>query len=540
MEKITISNFRKVKETWEFNLAPITFFTGTNNSGKSSVLKALMLLDGFGNSKNHFVLNFNGKHSRNHKIDCFSNAINRHNLKDKLYDIHFSIENKNYSIKYTFYPLEENDGKFEKGKLKFIEFINKEDSSVFSIKNIANDEYQLSIDNSFIYGKHQDDDVDALKGIDENQVFEKYKIEIQNDLKENESILKNLDEASPKRIYHLNIVKSLKEKLKDVNKRLKNIENNNVKDKLQFNPTFNLKEFEGAESLDRILRRVLNKYFRDNEKKIGLTNTNREMFRISMLADNIVDSLNLNLTHLTPNRNTQTRLYVNESGSNDIYDIIKNLSENPINKKSKADDFIKNWMSKKFFDIGEDYRIKPIEGLASIIEIRENGDWINLVDKGFGAGQIFTILLRIASVINDENRIDNNRNLRKFRKTTPIIIIEEPEANLHPAFQSRLAELFIETWKEYGIQFIIETHSEYIIRKSQLLFYNYINNTAKISFSMKGIQYPFAVYYFDNNSSPYEMKYLESGKFDKNFGEGFYDEASKHTMTLIQNQRKKD
>ena len=54
MERIKIKNFRKIKETWELDLAPITFFTGTNNSGKSSVLKAVMALDDFGASRESF------------------------------------------------------------------------------------------------------------------------------------------------------------------------------------------------------------------------------------------------------------------------------------------------------------------------------------------------------------------------------------------------------------------------------------------------------------------------------------------------------
>ncbi|MEP6803314.1 MAG: AAA family ATPase [Flavobacterium sp.] len=520
MEKITITNFRKIKETWELNLAPITFLTGTNNSGKSSVMKALMLLDGFGNSKNHFILNFNQKHSRNHKIDCFSNAINRENLKGKLFDIKFSIENKNFNINYIFYPYQENDSMFEKGKLKLIEFINKEDSSVLNIKNITGDDYQLTIDNSFINGKYQDDDTSNLG--EEVEVFLKYKIEIESDLKNNESILKELDETGVDRIHRLNLIKSLKEKLKDVNKQIKKIDTKKTKDVLQFNPTFSLNEFEGQESLDRILRRVLNKYFRDNEKKIGLTNSNSEMFRISLLADNILDSLNLSISHLTPNRNTQTRLYVNDNGNNDIYDIIKSISEISIKKRSEADIFIKKWMSKDFFDIGEDYDIKSIEGLASKIEIKENGYWINLVDKGFGAGQIFTILLRIADVINQEFTKNNQRTYRRLRKATPIILIEEPEANLHPAFQSRLAELFLETWKEYGIQFIVETHSEYIIRKSQLLFVDYANPQESLLPAMRIQHNPFVVYYFDKNG-PYEMKYKNDGSFNKPFGEGFLD-----------------
>ena len=79
MENIKISNFRKIKDTWDLNLAPITFFTGTNNSGKSTVLKALLILEDHINSNNHFELDFNGEKARKHKIDCYDNAINRFN-----------------------------------------------------------------------------------------------------------------------------------------------------------------------------------------------------------------------------------------------------------------------------------------------------------------------------------------------------------------------------------------------------------------------------------------------------------------------------
>lgn len=530
MEKITITNFRKIKETWELELAPITFLVGKNNSGKSSVLKALMLIDDFGSSKNHFILKFSGNNSRNHKIDCFTNAINRTNLKEKEFDINFSVENKNYTISYVFYPYEENDGKFDKGKLKFIKFTNKEDNSIFSISNIANDEYQLVIDNSFINGKYQDEESFVFNN--EFETFKIFKAKIEKDLVENESIFKKLDETSADWIYYLNVVKSLKDKLKDINKKIKSIEKKTTKDKLQFNPTFKLNELDGLVSIDRVLRRVLSKYFRENEKNIGLTTNNREMFRISMLADNIVDSLNLNIKHLTPNRNTQTRLYINESGNNDIYELIKLHSENPIDKKSKAAKFLKEWMQS--FDIGEDYKIKPIEGLASIIEIKENGDWINLVDKGFGAGQIFAILLRIAIVINEVFASRNEIRERR-RNRNPIILIEEPEANLHPALQSKLAELFYDACKNFGIQFIVETHSEYLIRKSQLMQMNFNLNPGKSL-----LKNPFGLFYFEkDDSGPYKMQYLDNGYFDRNFGEGFYDEASKHTMQLIQNNRLK-
>jgi predicted ATPase len=48
-----------------------------------------------------------------------------------------------------------------------------------------------------------------------------------------------------------------------------------------------------------------------------------------------------------------------------------------------------------------------------------------------------------------------------------VLLIEEPESNLHPALQSKLAVFFVELANKYNKQIIIETHSEYIIRKIQ-------------------------------------------------------------------------
>jgi hypothetical protein len=66
-----------------------------------------------------------------------------------------------------------------------------------------------------------------------------------------------------------------------------------------------------------------------------------------------------------------------------------------------------------------------------------------------------------------------------------------------------------------------------MIRNSQLIHSNQANKETNI----------FSVYYFDK-VGPYQMKFMDNGKFDRNFGEGFYDEAAKNTMALIQKQRK--
>ena len=85
------------------------------------------------------------------------------------------------------------------------------------------------------------------------------------------------------------------------------------------------------------------------------------------------------------------------------------------------------------------------------------------------------------------------------------------------------------------MRFIIETHSEYLIRKTQVLVAqeNYEDEDALKENN------PFMVYYFDgdNEKKPYyQMEYELSGAFKDKFGEGFFDEASKLDMTIIRKE----
>ena len=82
----------------------------------------------------------------------------------------------------------------------------------------------------------------------------------------------------------------------------------------------------------------------------------------------------------------------------------------------------------------------------------------------------------------------------------------------------RQNELFYKASSEFGLRFIIETHSEYLIRRSQVVV---AENSDKEEWKN-----PFAVYYFLDNGVPYAMEYRKDGKFSNEFGTGFFDEAS--------------
>ncbi len=124
---------------------------------------------------------------------------------------------------------------------------------------------------------------------------------------------------------------------------------------------------------------------------------------------------------------------------------------------------------------------------------------------------------------------DNNFFYKPWTQFNNILLIEEPEANLHPKFQSLLADMFVDANKQFEIQFILETHSEYLIRKLQYL-------TAK-----KDIKPDDTVIYYlhDPNNIPEGEKQVkkinikEDGNLTDDFGEGFYDEAINLKLELL-------
>ena len=140
---------------------------------------------------------------------------------------------------------------------------------------------------------------------------------------------------------------------------------------------------------------------------------------------------------------------------------------------------------------------------------------IDLADKGMGSIQLVILLLRLATLI------------RKYKGQQLTILLEEPEQNLHPAVQSQLADLINIINKDYGVRFVIETHSEYLVRHTQVLAARLFKE------GLYGI--PFKVYYITgNNDKPYDdMGFQRNGKFEKAFGPGFFNVADDAAMELF-------
>jgi len=207
-----------------------------------------------------------------------------------------------------------------------------------------------------------------------------------------------------------------------------------------------------------------------------------------------------------------------------LYDYIK------IDKEySKEIKFLNTWL--ETFNISKGMNItNDIDGAGIKIKF----DKELLAEKGYGIVQVLPIILKIIVTGYAYSYIDEQGARNYIEKT---LYIEEPEANLHPNFQSKLAEMFVEANHLFNIQFILETHSEYLIRKIQYLVAKG-KLEVKDGRSIEITPELFSIYYFKDSSEKssercYKINIKEDGYLDRNFGPGFFDEADNIAMELF-------
>ena len=80
------------------------------------------------------------------------------------------------------------------------------------------------------------------------------------------------------------------------------------------------------------------------------------------------------------------------------------------------------------------------------IQFSSGGPKMNLVDLGYGTSQILPILYSIAN-----------------GKRGDRLLVQQPEVHLHPQAQAALGEFFVNAHAISGLQFVLETHSDFIV-----------------------------------------------------------------------------
>ena len=116
------------------------------------------------------------------------------------------------------------------------------------------------------------------------------------------------------------------------------------------------------------------------------------------------------------------------------------------------DEQIPKWLQK--LELIDSYDIQPISDTGRDYELlvkqHKSGTKVPLTDVGFGVSQVLPVLI-----------------LCYYAPEGSILILEQPEAHLHPKVQSELGDVLIDVVKNRNVQIILESHSAHLLHRLQ-------------------------------------------------------------------------
>jgi predicted ATPase len=84
------------------------------------------------------------------------------------------------------------------------------------------------------------------------------------------------------------------------------------------------------------------------------------------------------------------------------------------------------------------------------VQITVNGSPTNLIDVGYGVSQVLPLLVDCLEEANQ------------------LLLVQQPEVHLHPRAQAQLGSFFGYLVRKHEKQFIVETHSDYLVDRIRM------------------------------------------------------------------------
>ena len=118
-------------------------------------------------------------------------------------------------------------------------------------------------------------------------------------------------------------------------------------------------------------------------------------------------------------------------------------------RRFPIDEQILNWLQR--LELIHSYDLHPVSDTSRdyefLVKKYKGGPEVRLTDVGFGVSQVLPVLI-----------------LCYYAPEGSILILEQPEAHLHPKVQTELADVLIDVVKNRNVQIILESHSEYLLQ----------------------------------------------------------------------------
>lgn len=498
MNSFRIKNIKSFSDSGKIELKPITIFVGKNSCGKSSLLRFPIILSQTATANTDSPLMFYGK-----MIDYgnYEDVINGRKEGSIEFEIHYDINIADLQDA-RFRMLDDSnqeDEKVEMADAWMRVIIGKKD------KKMLVETVELYIKDKMLSGFYYEDNgyrVDLLYLYNNGNVINR-KCSIRMESVEFETFFPFYDARE------------------------------------RFSAIAGLVMNKSQEHLDEASGQELYNDIYNNANPFGIDQLSEDELNIKLISDgfdyastimsqiyNRYQIEAITTTYIGPFRQNPERVYRdNETQSRDVGVKGENVSTLLIRDYHKDNNLI-NAISKWLYTtMGYKLTIKDMgSNLFQIMLVNNEGLESNILDVGFGISQILPIVTQIIKSSSEIQRTFLGRATNEEN-----IYIEQPELHLHPAAQADLADLFVNCVNECkNKRVIIETHSEHLIRKLQVLIAD--KNNPVTSDMVK-------IYYVDKDSKGIakvsEMKILDSGKFEKKWPSGFFDKAHELSMELL-------
>lgn len=467
IQSIRIRNLRSLRDTGIIKIKPLTILLGANSSGKSTFLRSFPLLT------QSVKKNLRGP------ISWFDDSLvdfgDYNTAKSR-------FVGKKDSIKFSYHLTAPfrfdsgvrfiSDGVMYLGNSKFgeaditISFAN--DSKGTFVRSI-----RLVLDNLkvYVYKKERNESLKFKLNQEE--------IALHNVWSWNNNTAANIlpsfvseseDGSSIRDFYQVSVNSLASDLLAKCDKRLKT-PNRLVPDIIRWkNDKQEYLNYLQAHGGTASLRRLALSWTVESQEYLDLFNNIAVVNAVAMIPvlDKEISDFYSRCSYIAPTRAEANRFYRTQGLQvSDIDPYGKNLEEFLSSltntQMQNYNDFIKSLL-----DIN--IRTTSSAGHHSIELVTVNGNY-NMADVGFGYSQLLPIITKLWYIsYRSKNRVKNRRGFSLRETSNLLTAIEQPELHLHPAYQAKVADAFLQILEqtnpeEEPFRLLVETHSQTMINR---------------------------------------------------------------------------
>lgn len=455
IQSLQLQNYKPFENT-QIPISPITILLGANSVGKSSIIQMLMLLHQTAEERAGF-------YSSAFKI--YGNYVNVGDYKNLFRD---KVASRPLGITIEVDSLEIGE-KLKDCKRDFVNIFRRSLSSIFISDSDVNE--KRNINDRADFHSYITEFVDKLKKYSNNDnhllSFFQFRLGMNLNLTDDASVDEIMrsydirDKISQMSSPHYKISFQFLEsenRLK-ISKVTICIGNDNILFEIENKTNMNKKVnsclpvlFVDTDYLSRMVNfnNTIFELFSEDLEESEAAPTLVASFLFGILKD-ILSDLKYNLqgemiNYCSPLRAHPKRYYMLDKAKMTIS--LDTLDGDAIAEVMKDNVQVKERVNEWFKRFGFNIDVKEFKEVIHHMNVHQNGLDLDITDVGFGISQVLPIIIQGFLSVEDS-----------------ITIIEQPEIHLHPKMQADLGDLFIDIVNTEEKKLIIETHSEYLLRR---------------------------------------------------------------------------